>query len=366
MKDAGLRIVASIYNLMQIDEAWMVQHERGFSWWGGALAQHIWADPCFEEQGRLLSRVYARTDLLRDFEGTDKQIEMLGLLARFASLSGFIRNPDNPSHIQMASSIYVHDQNEELYKKLMAWATSIQVAEAHILIQGLGELRRATVATSVHPVSGQRVDMDDMLNVIDLAVAPSGQEPSLWVHPEFEQAVKFLQQPPCVLVTGDTHGLTAEFPFPGSTSLFRAIAQEHHPRLGNGCLLRLTLPLEEKGVTLIRRALALNDRKVRSHTNTPFLGSWCADKRGLTFVSFLPNCLYAPGVITNLVLASSLRALWVTEEVFGYDARAHFQDALRMKADQMARMVEVMRGVPTGEDDAGSKSANTSKRWWQF
>ena len=144
------------------------------------------------------------------------------------------------------------------------------------------------------------------------------------------------------------------------------MAQEQNPRLGNGCLLLLTLPIEEKGVTWARRALALNDLEIRSHTSTPFLGSWCADKLGLTFVSFLPNCLFAPGVITNLVLASSLRALWVNEEVFGYDARAHFKDALRMKTDQIAQTVEAMREVSMGEDDAGSKSANTSKRWWQF
>ena len=83
------------------------------------------------------------------------------------------------------------------------------------MIRGLPMIPEWSPASSAHPTSGARANLDDMLNVIAGMVAPLGVGSSKWAGPEMEEAVRLLQRPPCVLVNGGQTGLAAvEFPFP--------------------------------------------------------------------------------------------------------------------------------------------------------
>ncbi len=50
-----------------------------------------------------------------------------------------------------------------------------------------------------------------------------------------------------------------------------------------------------------------------------FLGSWCANPSGgpPVFVSFLPNILSAPNLLTNLVISMGVRSRWASERFNG-------------------------------------------------
>jgi hypothetical protein len=148
-----------------------------------------------------------------------------------------------------------------------------------------------------------------MLNVIEGVVAPMGREPSRWSGSELESFVEALQNPPCVLATGDGTGLSAEYPYGSATSLLRVHADEKNPRMGNGCLILYTLPTREDETTA-ENALELNGREVTSFTRAPFLGSWCPAEQGLTFVSFFPNAFHRDGLLTNMLTGAVLRARW--------------------------------------------------------
>lgn len=66
-------------------------------------------------------------------------------------------------------------------------------------------------------------------------------------------------------------------------------------------------------------ALQLNELELRDGCQSHFLGSWCANPSGgpPVFVSFLPNILSAPNLLTNLVLSMGVRSRWASDRFNG-------------------------------------------------
>jgi len=319
MIDLGMLVVQHVFRNMKIDKEWSVWDQRGFTWWGKDFAQHVWAEPHFGDAGFQITRLHARTDLLQRVGLLPKNIAFLNGINVHASMSGLVFDPDDPTRVQLAASVYVHDQNVESVTGLFTLAVAIQAADAQVKAHGLAELMKVQPASSAHPSSGPRHDMDDMMNVLAGCVEPMGKEESRWVGEDFKETLMMLQQPPCVLATGGDGSLTAEFPFQGLTSLLQVTTDADHPQLGHGVLFRLTLPSNfsswEEADTL---ALALNQSELRCLTRAHFLGSWCdgsPDNPALTYVSFFPNAAYQPGLLPSLVMSTMQRAQWVAEEV---------------------------------------------------
>jgi hypothetical protein len=341
--DLGQRVVETLYQWSKIDAEWSVWHPRGFTWWAGPLAQHVWADPPVEIDGKQLYRVHARTDLLTGLDAAD--LQAAAEWAAFSSLSGWVRPADDLSRIHLATAVSVHVEVEDFLTRLMALAAALQVAEAHRTAPYLERVPGWSAAVSAHPSSGPRQEPDDMLNVIGQVVVPKGQEPSRWTGAEMAGAVELLQDGPCILATGDTTGVAGEYPFPGpvGTSLLRLQTEVPHPRLGNGCLCTLRLPyaLQEPAATAAI-ALQLNGMELDRHLY--FIGSWCLSDSGLSYVSFLPNAAHRPGALTNILLSLVSRVRWVTEEVFQYSLEEHFREAF----DRKLRELEDLRARSEG------------------
>jgi hypothetical protein len=92
-------------------------------------------------------------------------------------------------------------------------------------------------------------------------------------------------------------------------------------------------------------ALELNAAEQGAPESGYFLGSWCHDDQGLTFVSFLPNVLHKPGMVQNFVMSSVNRVRWVTEEYFGFDIEQPCQQATEQKLARMAAFAEFMNSA---------------------
>jgi hypothetical protein len=118
-------------------------------------------------------------------------------------------------------------------------------------------------------------------------------------------------------------GLSAEFPFGmHDTSLLTVDTHEQHPQLGHGLLLRLHLAEAFGQGNVPFTAMMLNTLETRHVTQTHLIGSWCAAPLGSgvqvpAFVAFIPNALYKPGLLYNLVLGMALRARWAAAEIQG-------------------------------------------------
>lgn len=315
MTDVGVELVEHLFREMQIDEEWAVRRDRGFTWWAGALAQRVWAEPAFDDLGVELSRVHVQTDVLQGVRGDPSQFERLGATTGFATMNGLLLGE---GVVRLAASIFVHEGTLEMWKHLLTVAALLQVIEAHMSAGAMAELVGAAPAVSEHPISGLRVIQDDMLNVIRDAFAPLGERPSMFVGGDFESAERAFGRQHSVLTTASSSGLTSELPFGPETALVEMRTDVENPRLGNGLMVLLSLPLSFAAESRFRIALDLNRRELGEMTRTPFLGSWCphpTQNRTLTHVSFFPNACALPGLPVTLLQYTASRAKWA-ESVF--------------------------------------------------
>jgi hypothetical protein len=343
--DIGLRVLDHAYKQMKVDREWSANIERGFVWWGHRLAQWVWAEPCFDDDGIIIARLHARTDVLTGFAPTPEQLRALIPFLRMASLSGLVRDAEDEGRLQLACSMYVHDQTFDWVKRAFSLAVAMQAAEAELLADALAGALGARVAASAHPHSGARPEPDDMLNVLQAVVIPEGAGPSQFPGRHFLTALETMEQGG-FLASGEEDALTMEFPFGDRTSLCQLTTKDRHPWLGAGLLRRLSLPLgPDEEAARVEQALTLNEWELGELTRTHFLGSWCPDTHGLTHVTFFPNSWSGPcpGYAVMAALNSLQRARWAARLFnVAWDPEA----TLRRKVEQLESLTDLPRTRP--------------------
>jgi hypothetical protein len=114
---------------MRIDAEWSVWEPRGFTWWGWHSAQRVWSEPAVEDRGFTLYRLHARAELFDGFEDTDEQVLFLNSLVYNMTLSGIVVS-DQPGRIDLAASVYVHEEVADWARLLLRAAVPMQAAEA--------------------------------------------------------------------------------------------------------------------------------------------------------------------------------------------------------------------------------------------
>jgi hypothetical protein len=154
-----------------------------------------------------------------------------------------------------------------------------------------------------------------MLNIIEHSYAPLGQEVPAWANSvEFEEAAAFFNKSNS-FSTADKAGLTAEFAWgENQTSMMTSVLDQPHPQLGNGVLTLLHLPLSLESEASATLAGRLNQLEVNSVTRAHLLGAWCVEEVGGShtgvFVSFIPNAMYKPGLLPQILFTMGIRAGW--------------------------------------------------------
>lgn len=330
--DLGVTLINNIYDDMKIDAKWTVWEPRGFTWWGWGSAQRVWSEPAVNDDGFVLYRLHARSEFFDGFENTDQQAMVLSLLGMHATLSGAVRAPERPGGIDLAASVYAHEENLNWTRPLFSIAVAMQAAEAAIFVGQAIDLEAGLrPALSAHPESGPRAEMDEMLEIIKNLVNPEGRGPSRYNGPEMNQLLATFQQPPCVMAAGDESGLAAEYPYPGNTSLVRLSTTERNPRAGSGLLALLTIPKGRSDPATARQALDWNEKELRSFTRTHFLGSWCMSDTGLSHATFYPNCIHREGCLMNIAMTDIVRLQWLTEDILDYNMQKQFEETFSAK-----------------------------------
>jgi hypothetical protein len=122
--DVGVRIVVEIGRSFTLDADWSAPTERGFTWWGKDLAQHVWAEPGFDDDGFEIFRLHAQTELLRGFDPNEANLDTLNSFAGFATTSGYLVVPDAGT-IRLAPSMYAHAETEDWVRRAStSWPTT--------------------------------------------------------------------------------------------------------------------------------------------------------------------------------------------------------------------------------------------------
>ena len=222
-------MVDEIAHSFTLDAEWSIRDERGFTWWGKDLAQRVWSEPGLDDDGFEIFRLHARTDLLRDFDATEENLTKLNAFAGFATTSGYLVDA-RAGTVQLAASMYVHEETEDWVRRSFQLVTAIQAADAQIKAPVLAELTDAAVAASAHPESGARPVLDDMLNVLEHVVVPLGSGPSAWQGGQMRWTTDIVRRGTfTVLATGDETGFSAEFPLQSRTSLLTVTTELENP-----------------------------------------------------------------------------------------------------------------------------------------
>ena len=231
-EDLGLAAIELVRERLGVDDEWCVDYERGFTWWAHDLAQSVWSEEAFDDDGIVIWRLHARTDLVRRVPAGARGAALLSRLNAFSPLSCLSYHAAEPETLQLVASAYLHEDSFDWVAPLFQLATGLQVADAEELAGPLADALQAELAASAHPDYGARGEPDEMLGVV--SALPLREGGSRFAGTELEDIARALMEGPSVLATADHDGLSAEFPFLDTTSLLMIETRELHPRLGSG------------------------------------------------------------------------------------------------------------------------------------
>lgn len=160
-----------------------------------------------------------------------------------------------------------------------------------------------------------------MLGVEGESFIPEGKQHSRWAGTgEFEQIIENWGRTESTFGNADETGLTIEASFGADSCLLSLYTDQPHPRLGNGLLMVVKLPILWEQNEANAQANDLNFWEARNWTNArvPFVGNWSSsevseDMYCVTYTSFIPNILYQSGLAENIALWGLSRARCVRE-----------------------------------------------------
>jgi len=301
---------------LQVDAKWSVTRPTGFSWWAHWHAQHIDVVRDYEGPGGdkgYLVRI--RTEFLRmkgPLRATGGDAEALDVLMSTASMAGLVW--DEPAGmIYLSSAARVHEGIWQWMSMLLSVAAITQIVDAHFLAAKFAPILGAQEATSGHPTSGMRQQPDPIAMSFPSISHQHGKEESRWSQEEFAETLPLMQRAPAVMASGGGAGVTIEFPYGPVTSLCRIVADEPHPRLGNGLMILQSFPVEHLGQSeaeLRVRALRENAMELGEDAKGYGFGSYCYRDGCLHWSGFLPNLIHRRGLLPNLFFACASRAAY--------------------------------------------------------
>ena len=321
--NTGMKTIEWLFNeQLKVDDKWSVRTPNGFRWWADKNEQTV--EVIGQEtgpDGDIGYLVSVRTELLRSVHLGDRELEGINaLLMAFASMAGPVYDQEAKT-LSLCSLVRVYDAISEWMNPVISVAAVLQIGEVRIIASELAKVIGAEQAFSGPPQHGMRPEPDEMAGIIATVITPMGRQPSRWSPAEFQDAVdRFMNQPPALLRSAGGAGFTVEFPYGDQSSLCQAMADQPHPRYGNGLFLLQSFPVKVTSDTDgVKLALSMNKIEL---TDRPFgygFGSYAYRDSMLRFTAFLPNALYRPGLLPNIYFSCAQRAHEMSVRLAGND-----------------------------------------------
>lgn len=291
---------------LQVDRQWSGRFDGGFTWWADRHAQRVAI--LGSEAGPDGSESYflqVATDVLRDVDLDDKTAGLLNLIMMQATAAGPVYDPQDRS-VRLVTLVRMHEGNHHWMRLLVSVAAMLQVVEAKHVWNAIAATMGLRNGESGHPHSGPRAFPDELAAGFPEMAVTAGRRPSAWQAQEFRQAEQDLQ-PAHVRVRGSQ--LSVPILCGPAMSTLRLVANEPHPRFGNGLFMRHSVPVvrmsDGDGARL---AISLNRELLGRVPSGYGFGSCCYTEGEISFVGFIPNVGYRPGLLPNLVGSATARA----------------------------------------------------------
>jgi hypothetical protein len=277
--EIGRSVVCGLRENLGVDGAEHSEGTAGFAWNPFGWLQRAWAEPGPPDEPR--PRVHVRTELSLRLDAAVASVEALRSRLPLATLSGVVRDEDNPRRLQLASSLRVHAGNEAWAVRLLATAARLQLLEAFLLdrLAATPPPGARLPGPGFGPVPATETTAETGLDLAECACALRGL--------------------PGARAVRTPHGLTASLPFGGGAEkgLLELVAEARRPALGQGLSVVLTLP----GDGGVLEALELNEGEVGERSETDLLGGWSARAGARVFRTFLPMAAWDRGLAVEIV-----------------------------------------------------------------
>lgn len=350
MTDIGIAILDTLYQKMMSDEQWSIRRPDSFTWWGYRLAQHIEIDiPDWDDSGDICA-VRIWTDVAKDVDATSDPARIIGAFNMHQTLSAYVWD-QWAGMITERCTAFVHKDNFDHIANLLATAAVLQNSSAHTRAHAIAEMCGGVPDSTDHPSSGQRPEMDDLLNVPERLVIPEGRKPSRFAGPPIKNLLDFLTYQGIPGRTSETE-LNCMVPFadPQTTmammtavmdgsgegppmSHVQILTDVAHPGVGNGALVLMSIPVSEAPEKVNEIANNLNALESDWDSRVPLLGAWCPDPTSTDQTrSFIPNLIARDGLLENQVFYQRSRSAYVSHRFSGKtgpeasDSTEHYAD----------------------------------------
>jgi hypothetical protein len=278
--DPGRSAICGLREILGVDGAEHSEGTEGFAWNPFGWVQRAWTAP--QPADGPVSKLHVRTELSLRLDGTKASMEALRSRLPHATLSGVVRDGNDPRRLQLASSLRVHPGNEARAVRLLAAAARLQLLEAFLLD------RLAATPPPGARLPGAGFGLD--------AATETTAETGL----DLADCAEALLRLPGARAVRTPCGLTASLPFGGGAEkgLMELAAEARRPALGQGLSMVLTLP----GDGGVLEALELNEGEIGEESDTDLLGGWSARSGGRVFSAFLPMAAWDRGLAVEIVL----------------------------------------------------------------
>lgn len=324
MTDIGLRLLDSLYEQLMVDEEWAVRRERGFTWWSYRLAQHIEVGPPEWSIDRDVCSVRIWTEVVRDVNASPGPAILLGAINAYATLNALVWDSEEAT-INEYCTAKVHEEIFPWLSKVLATAAVLQNTAAHTRAHDLAEMLGGQPAATNHPLSGERPEMDDLLNLPEQVIVREGAAPSQFGGKSWAGVDKYLKEMRYTGLVDETE-LTCEVPFTGTTpsiaiseardlqtSLVQLFTEVPHPEMGNGLLGFMQLPVTSDADSVAEQANQLNLLEATGVPLTNLLGAWCPKPNAPTTIAF---CQFVPNLLARLFRAENVVVYMASHSYF--------------------------------------------------
>jgi hypothetical protein len=317
MRDLGPDLLDWYQRTCQGDKPWLVRDGRTLTWWPYAFRQTVTAAVSRRSLDTDFTRVVAVTPI-SSAAPEDAPVEAILFGANVqASYSAMVFDPEARAFFTGTAACF-HDGNERWLRSLFATGAALQVAIPH----GLEPAAFETLGTpdlAVHPVSGRRLEPDDMLGLVD-AVQARGREPNPLGPGAYATAARTLGELG-VSARADGESLTLALPAEHLDGAFTVVLNNaEHPGFGNGLFVMQVAPPIPGAASLAMYANDLNRRELLEPVDMHSFGAWLRGPQGeLNHVAFITADMLAmagdgqAALMANLVFNEMTRARWLDD-----------------------------------------------------
>lgn len=320
----GQEFVGAVYDMLRVEDAYVLDDESGFTYWTGDFATRVQTDMGIFRGSLSTYRVTAETDFLKGRGHMQELALALEHEMDDCSFSGPVYDLKTDTFKLFCGVYATSDQAEWLVRTLSA-AVALQIAEAYDLSKRLSQHFHASLPTTGHPVTGMRTQPDPMIDSALGFFVGSGGVPSKWIGvPTWQQAGWIMEREASKFDTDRQTYLSAEFDWACGQDpmLLQIRTDEPHPKLGNGLHVTLTVPMRLSPDAIGHLLLDLNTYEKTEYKRCHTLGSWCMHGENLAFREFVPNTLFADEYLEELCVNMCTRAIWTNEWFYDMKCRA--------------------------------------------